>query len=69
MQKIISVVIDVNKFDQKIFISGIFGKFLYKSLKNIPVETEQNAFLQHGKKVYVVCTNETLPLLKLSTSC
>ena len=38
MQKIMRVVIDVYKFGQEFFISGIFWKFLYKYLKTILVK-------------------------------
>ena len=38
MQKLMNVVIDVYKFDQEIFIVGIFWKFLYKFLKPVPVK-------------------------------
>ena len=38
IQKMMSVVIDVYKFGQEIFIIGIFWKFLYKYLKTIPVK-------------------------------
>ena len=43
---IMSVVIDVYKFGQEIFTIDIFGKYLYKYQKTIPVK----AFLQHGQK-------------------
>ena len=38
MQNMISVVIDVYKFSQEIFIIGISWNFLYKYLKTIPVK-------------------------------
>ena len=50
MQKMLSVVIDVYKFGQKILTIGTFCNFLFKYLKTIPVKAAENAFLQHRKK-------------------
>jgi hypothetical protein len=61
MQKMMSVVIDIHKFDQEFYIIGMFWKFLYKYLKIFPIKASKNIvcslqkqnpdenFLQHAK--------------------
>ena len=46
MQKMLSVVINIYKFDQEIFTIGIFWKFLSKYLNSILVKA---TFLKCGK--------------------
>ena len=46
MQKMLSVVINIYKFDQEIFTIGIFWKFLSRYLNTILVKA---AFLKCGK--------------------
>ena len=49
MQKIMSVVIGVYKFDQEFFIIGIFWNILYKYQNKIPAKAAENASFQHAK--------------------
>ena len=49
MQKMMCVVIEVDKFCQEFFIIGIFLTFLYKHLKTILAKAVLNTFWQHAE--------------------
>ena len=68
MQKIIHVVIDVNKFGQEFYIIGIFWKFLYKHQKNpILAKAAWNAYLQYAKSYIEPAQIKLHPDVKFST--
>ena len=68
IQNMMSVVIDVYKFGQEIFIIGIFWKFLYQFLKNNSSQSCIKCIFTAWKKLYAACTNKISPGWKFSTA-